>query len=312
LGNRWGIQSKFFIIPAIASILILGGFGLSQDAFSLHKPSPPPPGSPTIQIIQDTINGDDSFDFTIFNATNPANRAFVNIPDTSINDMTTPLTVHAGSYSVLEGFVGQTNVPTNWTPISSDCEINGNPHGSTLNFDIINGDTVVCTFENTFVPPPSSPTIKITKDTTNGDGSFDFTIFNATNPANSTALNIPDTSTNTMTAPLTVQAGSYSVIETVPLNWNLISSDCLINGIPHGSTLNFNTINGDTVECIFENTFVPPPSSPTKVEVCHKNKKTLSISSDSIDDHLGHGDVLGACETEDKKDKPKKEKKSKK
>jgi len=34
----------------------------------------------------------------------------------------------------------------------------------------------------------------------------------------------------------------------------LISSDCLINGIPHGSTLNFAIINGDTVECIFENT----------------------------------------------------------
>jgi len=107
-----------------------------------------------------------------------------------------------------------------------------------------------------------SPTIKITKDTTNGDGSFDFTIFNATNPANSTALNIPDTSINNMTAPLTIQAASFSVIETVPLNWNLISSDCLINGIPHGSTLNFNLINGDTVECIFENLFVPPPLPP--------------------------------------------------
>jgi len=103
------------------------------------------------------------------------------------------------------------------------------------------------------------PTIKITKDTTNGDGSFDFTIFNATNPANSTALNIPDTSINNMTAPLTVQAGSFSVVETVPLNWNLISSDCLINGIPQGTTLNFNIINGDTVECIFVNLFVAPP-----------------------------------------------------
>ncbi|MCZ6582522.1 MAG: hypothetical protein O6761_05045, partial [Thaumarchaeota archaeon] len=93
------------------------------------------------------------------------------------------------------------------------------------------------------------PTIKITKNTIDNDGTFFFTIFNATNPANSTALNIPDTSTNTMTAPLTVQAGSYSVIETVPLNWSLISSDCLINGIPQGSTLNFNLQNGDTVEC---------------------------------------------------------------
>jgi len=115
--------------------------------------------------------------------------------------------------------------------------------------------------------PVGGPTIKITKDTTNGDGSFDFTIFNATNPANSTALNIPDTSINNMTAPLTVQAGSFSVIETVPLNWNLISANCLINGIPHGSTLNFNLINGDTVECIFEDTFVPPSPPDDKMAV---------------------------------------------
>jgi len=34
---------------------------------------------------------------------------------------------------------------------------------------------------------------------------------------------------------------------------------------------------------------------PPKVDVCHKGKKTLSISSDSVDDHIGHGDELGEC-----------------
>jgi len=273
--------------------------------------APPPPGSPTIKITVDTIDGDGSFDFTIFNATNPANQTAVNIPDTFINNMSAPLTVQVGIFG---GFSVIETVPLNWSLISSDCLINGIPHGSTLNFNIVNGDTVECIFENLFVPPPSPPTIKITKDTTNGDGSFNFTIFNATNPANSTALNIPDTSINNMTAPLTVQASSFSVIETVPLNWTLISSDCLINGIPHGSTLNFNIVNGDTVECIFENLFVPPPE-PTKVEVCHKNKKTLSINPDSVDDHINdHGDILGPCENGDKQKKvkePKEEKQKK-
>jgi len=116
----------------------------------------------------------------------------------------------------------------------------------------------------------SSPTIKITKTTINGDGSFDFTIFNATNPANSTAVNIPDTSINNMTTPLSVQADSYSVTEAVPLNWNLISSDCLINGISQGSTLNFNLINDDSVECIFVNEFIGiggPPVGGTIIPI---------------------------------------------
>ncbi len=33
-----------------------------------------------------------------------------------------------------------------------------------------------------------------------------------------------------------------------------------------------------------------------KAEVCHKGKNTLSISSEDVDDHLAHGDELGACE----------------
>jgi len=152
MGNRWGIQSKFFIIPVIASILILGGFGLSQDAFAPHSPSPPPSGSPTIQITVDTIDGDGSFDFIIFNATNRGDLVVVNIPDTATNDSTPPLPVpvgNFGSYSVEE------NVPSlNWTIISSDCLINGVSHGSPLKFNIENGDTVVCTFVNLFVPPP--------------------------------------------------------------------------------------------------------------------------------------------------------------
>jgi len=42
LGNRWGIQTKFFIIPVIASILIFGaiGLGLSSDAFAKGQGQP--------------------------------------------------------------------------------------------------------------------------------------------------------------------------------------------------------------------------------------------------------------------------------
>jgi hypothetical protein len=45
---------------------------------------------------------------------------------------------------------------------------------------------------------------------------------------------------------------------------------------------------------------------PPKVEICHKNKKTLSINPDSLDDHINdHGDTFGACEPEEKQKKVK-------
>jgi hypothetical protein len=35
---------------------------------------------------------------------------------------------------------------------------------------------------------------------------------------------------------------------------------------------------------------------PAKVNVCHKNGKTLSISKDSVADHVAHGDSVGTCQ----------------
>ena len=35
---------------------------------------------------------------------------------------------------------------------------------------------------------------------------------------------------------------------------------------------------------------------PEKVTLCHKDKKTMTISSEDVDDHLAHGDELGVCE----------------
>jgi hypothetical protein len=34
---------------------------------------------------------------------------------------------------------------------------------------------------------------------------------------------------------------------------------------------------------------------PTKVNVCHKGRKTLNISKVDVPDHLGHGDSIGRC-----------------
>ena len=45
----------------------------------------------------------------------------------------------------------------------------------------------------------------------------------------------------------------------------------------------------------------PDGKTGDKILVCHNGKKTLSILSDSVDDHLIHGDSTGSCK-DSKKD----------
>ena len=37
-------------------------------------------------------------------------------------------------------------------------------------------------------------------------------------------------------------------------------------------------------------------SAASKTEVCHKNRKTLTVADSAVSAHLGHGDTLGICE----------------
>ena len=37
------------------------------------------------------------------------------------------------------------------------------------------------------------------------------------------------------------------------------------------------------------------PCKGDKVPICHKGRKTLSVSGDALQAHLRHGDTLGAC-----------------
>jgi len=236
-----GIGRKISIV--CFTILVVGLF-LLNDAFAVDPP--------TIKITKNATNADGAFDFTITNGTGSVQAS---IPNTAINNMTAPLTVIPGTYNVTE------IVPANWNLISSDCLVNGVPQNTTLNFNVTAGDSAECIFENVFV---GNSTIKITKNATNADGAFDFTITNGTG---SVQASIPDTAINNMTAPLTVIPGTYNVTEIVPANWNLISSDCLVNGVPQNTTLNFNVTAGDSAECIFENTNTDVDNDGIKNEI---------------------------------------------
>jgi len=69
-----------------------------------------------------------------------------------------------------------------------------------------------------------------------------------------------------------------------------------------------------------ENPSLPSNSVSEKVTICHKGKKTVDVTQSEVNDHVNHGDVLGACVPKEKKpknhdkgkDKEKEDKKDKK
>lgn len=46
----------------------------------------------------------------------------------------------------------------------------------------------------------------------------------------------------------------------------------------------------------------PSADEPSKIEICHKDKKTKTIPEDKLSKHLAHGDELGPCDDDDDDD----------
>jgi len=100
---------------------------------------------------------------------------------------------------------------------------------------------------------------QITKNTIGGDGSFSF---NFDNIGGLQIKTIPDTSVSNIYGPELLTPGvEFTITENIPSGWNLISSDCEINGVSVGS-ITFTPAAGDFVECIYTNEFVDsiPPT----------------------------------------------------
>jgi len=56
------------------------------------------------------------------------------------------------------------------------------------------------------------------------------------------------------------------------------------------------TCDGNLATCIDDLAICEADPQPEKVDICHKGKKTINISSNAVPAHLAHGDMLGACE----------------
>lgn len=53
-------------------------------------------------------------------------------------------------------------------------------------------------------------------------------------------------------------------------------------------------------------TLVDNENNNSKVDICHKGKKTISVSENAISAHLKHGDVIGTCDNDDQSSSDKK------
>ena len=178
-----------------------------------------------IRINKTAVGGDATFGFTIAgpSASTPG------VTTSGGTGTTGLLTVTAGTYSV-----GETGIPANWVLTGSGCD-----SGTPGSFAVGVGGTVTCSFTNT-----GKGQLKIVKNTTGGNGTFQFAVSGAT--ASSPAVTtVAGTGT---TGLFTVTAGSYSIGENAATGWALSSAVCDA-GIPGGFTLAV----GAQVTCTFTN-----------------------------------------------------------
>ena len=123
-------------------------FGNGSTFFTINIPAPPPPLPTTLKITKNTIGSDGSF---LFNLDSVGGQHVLTIPDTNTNNMFGPILITPNvEYSITEA-----NLPSIWTQVFTDCEINGVSIGGTT-FTPSAGNSVECTFVNEFTPTPAN------------------------------------------------------------------------------------------------------------------------------------------------------------
>lgn len=152
-------------------------------------------------------------------------------------DVVSDTSFKAGTYTLSES-----TGPAGYTASSWSCVKNGIPVALTSpSLTLGLGDIATCTITNDDIVGQ----IKIIKNTIGGDGTFDFTVAGPTGqtPSITTSGGTGDTEF------LNVDAGVYSISETVPAGWDLTGSSCT-----SGTPSSFTVSNGGRVDCTFTNT----------------------------------------------------------
>lgn len=113
-------------------------------------------------------------------------------------------------------------------------------------------------------PPPAVPgTLTIEKDTINGDGTFWFNISDGN--AFSQNLTLTTVGNTAHSSAVSLVTGSYSVTETSTGDWILHDTNCTNQngavGIDLSTGMQISIENGDSVTCVFTNTYTAPATT---------------------------------------------------
>ncbi len=166
----------------------------------------------------------------------------------------------AGTYSVSE------TVPDGWTLVSATCDGGHSPE----NIDLQAGETVTCTFDNAI----DRGTIVVEKiaDPSDSDQQFSF----SSNFAGDFTIGAGGSLSTGNLLPSS-EAGTYSVSETVPDGWDLVSATCDGGNNPQSIDLQA----GETVTCTFTNV---ERASLTVRKIAIGGDDVFDFSSDALGD----------------------------
>ncbi len=186
-----------------------------------------------IIIIKDSVPNDGQ-DFVFTNNFGNGNPGTFSLDDDSDNTLSNSRNseVLAGSYTVSEGAV------SGWSSNGGVCDMGETPSS----LDVGAGETVTCTFTNTL----QNGTLIVQKTTLPGATTTSFAI-NATGSGTITGGGVGSI-TDANDESYEVTAGTYSVTETLPLNWVQTSNTCT----------NVEVSAGETETCVITNTYTPP------------------------------------------------------
>jgi hypothetical protein len=214
----------------------------------------------TITIVKQGVGGNNTFNFassvgsapsfTLTTGGGAASRVFSNLV--------------AGTYTFAE-----INLPTNWALTSLACfgDSGGAPtvpnvaNGS-VSIGLDGGESITCTFTNTFTAPPPPPlqgSITIIKQAIGGDNTFNFT---STAPG---AAGFALTTSGGLASRIftNLASGTYTFTEVgLPLRWQLTALSCIGDngGSPTVVTLSSRSVSigldaGEAIVCTFTNAF---------------------------------------------------------
>lgn len=217
----------------------------------------PPTTTATITLVKKTTGGSGIFKFD-FKDSFAATKSSHTLNPNSANffqDQTIISKIAPGSsYSIFENLP---SAPPGWSLTSASCSGGKGTfnaaYKSIESINLVAGDNITCTFNNTFTGP-NTGSIKLVKNTPGTTTSAQF-YFDVTGPTTlSPKPNITTSDGTGSTGLLSVAAGNYVIIESIPNGWKFddVSCDKSSTKVSYG-VKDVVVLAGQTTTCTFTN-----------------------------------------------------------